>query len=159
MDIETTLYFWSFILALAALVLFVEAVALIRYFLMHRRPRRQCLLALLPLSVSIWAFIAISQTPPFLDDNPGGPHFTYAMYLALRAPYILGAAYDQRLLVICAVVFFITLVIERILHVRYSASSQYHANARSISQLIRDTETPLQATARQSWELQLRGRR
>lgn len=158
MNIVTALYFWSTILTIAALVLFVEAVALIRYFFRHRRPPWQRLLILLPLSVSVWAFIAISQTPS-LPEFIGDVHFTYAMYRAMLAPYILAAAYDQRLLVICAGVFFITLVIERILHVRYIAGSQYNANARSISQLAREAEAPLQAAAQQNWEVQLRGRR
>jgi len=157
MDFETALYLWSFILVIAALVLFVEAVALIRYFLRHRRPRWQRLLILLPLSVSVWAFIAISQSPP---PRPGiiGVHLDYAVYHALMAPYFSAATYEQRLLVICAGVFVLTFVIERIFHVRYIASSQYNSHARSISHLARDTEVPMTAVARQSWEAQLRGR-
>ena len=149
MDFETVLYFWSLILVIAALVLFVEAVALIRYFLRHRRPRWQRLLILLPLSVSVWAFIAISQSPP---PRPGiiGVHLDYALYHTLMAPYFSAATYDQRLLVICAGVFVLTFVIERIFHVRYIASSQYHSDARSISFLSRDTENALQITALQS---------
>lgn len=149
MDFENVLYFWSLILVIAALVLFVEAVALIRYFLRHRRPRWQCLLALFPLSVSVWAFIAISQTPSPL---PGiiGVRLEFAVYNALMAPYFSVAAYDRLLIVICAVVFVLTLVIECIFHVRYKAGSQYNVNARSISLLSRDTENASQITALQS---------
>lgn len=157
MDIETALYFWSTILTIAALVLFVEAVALIRYFFRHRRPPWQRLLILLPLSVSVWSFIVVCDAPPPL---PGmlNIHFSYAMYYALKAPFILGAIYDQRLLAVCAGVFVLTLVIECIFHVRYRASSQYSANTQFVSHLARSVEVPMQASARQSWEIQSRGR-
>lgn len=158
MDFVTTLYFWSFILIIAAFALFVEAIALIRFFLRHRRPLWQYLFILLPLSVSAWSFVVVCESPPPIFGLIEGP-ISYAAYDALRAPYILDTLYDQRLLVVCAVVFVLTLVIERIFYVRYRASSQYSANTQFVSHLARNVEVPMQASARQSWEIQSRGRR
>jgi hypothetical protein len=155
-DIETAFYLWSSIVLIAALALFVEAVALIRFFLRHRRPWWQCLIALLPLSASVWSFIMAYQViSPFISVVPPAQfnnqvNFNYPTYLAWIAPYISAAAYDQRLLVICVGVFFITLVIERLLHVRYCASSQYTSNARSTSLSSTDAENLLQTMVFQS---------
>lgn len=148
MDPLTTFYIWSIILTIAALALFVEAVALIRFFLMQRRPLWLYLFTLLPLSMSVWSFIVAFQSPP--PPEFFGAHITLAIYRALMAPYISATTYVQRLLVICAVIFVLTLVIERIFHVHYRAGSQYTSNARSTSLLSRDAENTLQTMVFQS---------
>lgn len=157
MDPLTTFYIWSIILTIAALALFVEAIALIRFFLMQRRPLWLYLFILLPLSMSVWSFIVAFQSPP--PPEFFGAHITPAIYHAWMAPYISATMYVQRLLVICAVAFFITLVIECIFRVHYRTSSQYPSNTRFVSHVARRVEVPMQASARQSWEIQSRGRR
>lgn len=153
LKLEALFSLWSIIVIVATLALFVEAIALIRFFFKHRRPWWRRLLVLLPLSVSAWSFIVVYQYPPapLIADLIGPP--TPPLYLAESSPSLSVVVNDQRLTAICAGVFVLTLVIRRILNARYIASSQYDSNARSFAHLSRGAESDLQITVLQRREV------
>jgi|GEM_PF-4754513 len=116
---------WMTILMLASLILFIEAAALVRSLLRQRRSWWQYLLILLPLSVSIQSFAVAQQTPRFTSIPP--IPVTLAYYLAWEASFRPAIAHEQFQTALAVGVFVITLVVERMLHLRYIPSPQRSA--------------------------------
>jgi hypothetical protein len=109
------LLFWSFILTVCAFVLFVQTLLVVRTLILMRQPPiLYLLIVLIPLSISIWAFVvSLSGYDATLLLPPPHIHLIAAMYQPFKNAIAQAVIAHQIMTIFVVIVIVMLAVFER----------------------------------------------
>lgn len=119
LDLETNPLFWPALLAVGSFILFLEAVAILRFLLFTHQARWRWFLGVIPLAFSLWFF---STARKGLDLRvPRSIHMSTEQFLALRSFIRMTIEACQLQFVLALGIFLLLLFLERVFQMRYTS--------------------------------------